>query len=150
MFDAFEPWKLTLDDVEPVTTGKPSEQGVKFKLPLQEITFFFGAASCKFTKEAANWSQADETLNILRVALDVLVQQGRVELGKKSTSLALHLQPQGMPFKELLRPFFDSNSISDGKLCARSDGLCRSMEGSKNYIGWISGAGKWCIRAHGA
>jgi hypothetical protein len=105
MFDVFEPWSLSVDDVEAVTTGKPSEQGVKFRLPLQKITFFFGPAGCKFTKEAATWDDADETLRVLATALDVLVNQGGVELGRRTTSLALHLQPKNVPFRELLRPF---------------------------------------------
>ena len=104
MFDVFQPWNLSVDDVEAIKTGKPSEQGVKFTIPLQKITFFFGPAGCKFTKEAANWSEADEMLHVLGVALDVLVQGG-VELGKRSTSLILHLQPKNVPFRELLRPF---------------------------------------------
>ncbi len=104
LFDAFQAWHQTLDDVEGVTTGKLSEQGVKFKLPLQGITFFFGPAGCKFTKEGATWEGADETLRVLETALDVLSGHG-VELGKRSTSLALHLQPKTTPFRELLRPF---------------------------------------------
>jgi hypothetical protein len=104
MFDVFERWKLNVDDVEGITTGKTSEQGVKFKIPTQGIGFFFGAASCKFTKEAATWAGADETLDVL-MALDVLVKQAGVELGKRATSLALHLQPKTLSFRELLRPF---------------------------------------------
>ena len=105
MFDTFQPWNVNIDDVEGITTGKPSEQGVKFRLPLQKITFFFGPAACKFTKEAATWADAEEMLRILTAALDVLVHQGGVELGKRSTSLALHLQPKNVPFRELLWPF---------------------------------------------
>jgi hypothetical protein len=105
MFDVFEQWDLSTDDVEAVTTGKPSEQGVKFRLPSQKITFFFGPAGCKFTKEAATWEAADETLHILNAALEVLVGVGGVQLGKRATSLALHLQPKNVSFKELLRPF---------------------------------------------
>lgn len=105
MFDAFQPWKLTVDDVEAITTGKPSEQGVKFTIPLQRITFFFGPGSCKFKKESAIWAEADEILRILGLALDVLTQQAGVELGKRSTSLILHLQPKNVPFRELLWPF---------------------------------------------
>src|ERR1700733_14444597 len=104
MFDVFQPWNLSVDDVEAVKTGKPSEQGVKFTIPLKKVTFFFWPARCKFTKEAANWSEADELLQVLEVALEVLVQSG-VELGNKSTSLVLHLQPKNVPFKELLWPF---------------------------------------------
>jgi hypothetical protein len=105
MFDFFEPSNLSVDDVEAVTTGKPSEQGVKFSLPLQKITFFFGPAACKFTKDAATWANADETLSVLTAALGVLIQEGGVELGTSSTSLVLHLQPKTVPFKELLWPF---------------------------------------------
>lgn len=107
LFDAFQPWKLGVDDIEAVKTGRPSEQGVKFTIPLQKITFFFGPAGCKFKKDAANWPEADEILHILEVVLKVLVEAG-VELGKKSTSLILHLQPKNVPSKELLRPFLIS------------------------------------------
>jgi hypothetical protein len=105
MFEALEPWNLNVDDVEGITKGKPSEQGVKFGLPLQKVTFFFGPAGCKFTKEAANWADAAEALRILTTAIDVLLHHGGVELGKRSTSLILHLQPKSVPFKELLWPF---------------------------------------------
>jgi hypothetical protein len=105
LFDTFQPWGVNVDDIEPITAGKPSEQGVKFKLPLHKITFFFGPAGCKFTKETATWNDAEETLRVLNAALEILVRHGEVELGKKSTSLALHLQPQSVSFKELLFPF---------------------------------------------
>lgn len=105
LFDVFQEWDLNVDDVEAITAGKPSEQGVKFQLSSQRITFFFGPAGCKFTKEAATWANAEEALRMLTAALDVLVQDGGVELGKRSTSLALHLQPKNVPFKELLWPF---------------------------------------------
>ena len=105
MFDAFQPWNLNVDDVEGITTGKPSEQGVKFRLPVEKIAFFFGPAGCKFTKEAATWADADGTLRILAAALDVLNHHGGVELAKRSTSLYLHLQPKIVSYKELLRPF---------------------------------------------
>jgi len=105
MFDTLQPWNMNIDDVEAITTGKLSEQGVKFRLPSQKITFFFGPAACRFTKDAATWADADDTLRILAATLDVLVHQGGVELGKRSTSLALHLQPKNVPFRELLWPF---------------------------------------------
>ena len=105
MFDVFEPWHLNVDDVEAITTGKPSEQGVRFNLPLQKITFFFGPAGCKFTKDGATWAEADETLKVLTTALDVLTHQGGVQFGNMHTSLALHLQPRSVPFHQLLRPF---------------------------------------------
>jgi hypothetical protein len=105
MFDTFQPWDLNVDDVEAITTGKPSEQGVKFRLPVQKVAFFFGPARCKFTKEAATWAGAEETLRILTAALDVLIDLGGVQLGKRSTSLVLHLQPKNVPSRELLWPF---------------------------------------------
>lgn len=37
--------------------------------------------------------------------LEVLIENGGVELGNKSTSLALHIQPKNIPFRELLQPF---------------------------------------------
>lgn len=107
LFDVFEPWKLSLDDLEPVTTGKPSEQGVKFKIPAQRLSFFVGIGSCKLTKEAANWSETEEVMRILGLSLEILAKAG-VEFGKKATSLALHLQPQNLSFKDVLRPLLVS------------------------------------------
>src|ERR1035438_5328654 len=65
IFDALAPWKMEIDHLEPITTGKPSEQGVKFKIPGKKATFFFGASSCKFTKDDADWASAEETIAIL-------------------------------------------------------------------------------------
>jgi hypothetical protein len=105
MFDALSAWQLNVDDVEVITTGKPSEQGVKFNLASRKISFFFSPAGCKFTKEAATWAEADETLKVLDTALELLTKVGGVELGNRSTSLALHVQPKIVPFRDLLRPF---------------------------------------------
>lgn len=105
MFDAFAPWNVNVDDMEGINVGKPSEQGFKFKIPAKQITFFFGPAGCKFTKEAATWAEADDTLRVLSVGLDVLVKAVGVELGNRATSLALHLQPKGLSYRDLLRPF---------------------------------------------
>lgn len=105
MFDAFLHWNLNIDDTEGITSGKPSEQGFRFRLPAKGISFFFGPAGCRFTKEGATWAEADDTLHVLMVALEVLVAVAKVKLGKRATSLSLHLQPKTLPFRDLLRPF---------------------------------------------
>jgi hypothetical protein len=61
MFDALMKWNLDLNDIEGITTGKPSEQGVKIKLAKKQCTIFFGPASFIFTKEDADWSTSEET-----------------------------------------------------------------------------------------
>lgn len=83
IFDALSPWQLNLDDIEAIGTGKPSEQGVKFKLPTQRVSFFFGPAGCKFTKEAAMWSEVDEMITILDSALKVLTDISGVTLARR-------------------------------------------------------------------
>ena len=107
MYETFAPWEGKIDDIEPQTTGKPSEQGVKFNLPNKKISFFFGAASCKFSKDAATWATAGETITILDSALSTLTRITNVKLGKQATSLALHLQPKTLSNKDLIRPFLD-------------------------------------------
>ena len=66
LFDSFTPWNPTVDDIEFTTVGKTSEQGVKFCLPSQGASFFFGPSSCKFRKEDARWVEADDTIRILK------------------------------------------------------------------------------------
>jgi hypothetical protein len=105
VFGALKPWEPRIDDVEAVTTGKASEQGFTVKLPLKRVSFFFGAASCKFTRESVAWESAEETIAILDAAISALVRTGGVALGAKKTTISLHLQPKSLPFVALLAPF---------------------------------------------
>jgi hypothetical protein len=105
IFDALRPWDIGIDDVEPHNTGKPSEQGVTFKLPLKRVAFFFGAASCRFTRDDADWNSAEETATILDTALAALMRLGGVQIAMKKTAISMHIQPRALSFIDILRPF---------------------------------------------
>jgi hypothetical protein len=105
IFEALRPWEPRIDDVDAVTTGKASEQGFTIKLPLKRVAFFFGPASCKFTRENVDWQSADETIAILDAALSALIQASGVALGPKHTVISMHLQLKSLPFMALLTPF---------------------------------------------
>ena len=55
VFEALERWGPRIEDVEGITTGKAAEQGFSIKLPLKRVSFFFGPASCKFTRDNVDW-----------------------------------------------------------------------------------------------
>jgi len=105
LFDQFGKWDITVDDLEVVNEGKPSDQGVKFKIPKRKTTFFFSAAQARLTWDDANWPSAEETIEILNIALEALQKHGNVNPAKFKTALALHLQPENVPFVDLLKPF---------------------------------------------
>ena len=105
LFDALIGCDPKIDDIEVINAGKTSEQGIKFALSSKRISFFFGAASCRFVKEAARWAEADEIMRILDICLAVLGQHSEVEFGKKNTILTLHLQLKTDSFKDVLRRF---------------------------------------------
>jgi hypothetical protein len=105
LFDRFSPWEITVDDLEVINEGKPSEQGIKFKIPKRKTAFFFGASQARLTWDDANWETAGETIDILTIGIDALAKHGGVKVSKYKTSVALHLQPKNVPFIELLRPF---------------------------------------------
>jgi hypothetical protein len=105
VFDALRPWGPRIDDVDAITTGKVSEQGFTIKLPLKRISFFFGPASCKFTRENVDWQTAEETIAILDGAVSALIRTSGVAMGPKRTAISLHLQPKSLPFIALLTPF---------------------------------------------
>jgi hypothetical protein len=69
------------------------------------VSFFFGPASCKFTRENVGSELAEETIAILDAAISTLVQTGGVVLGPGNTTISLHLQPKSLPFVALLAPF---------------------------------------------
>jgi hypothetical protein len=105
LFGAFAPWNVKVDDVEVVTEGKPSDQGVKFKLPTKRTSFMFGAGSCKLSRDDADWSSAEETIMILSSGWSVLSELGGVTPGAYKTSIAMHLQPKTTQFIEILKLF---------------------------------------------
>lgn len=117
LFAVLKPWQVDVDNVDVITTGKPSEQGIKFKLPQKQITFFFGPTLCKFSKDNADWESAEETITIMEAAVSVLTQSGKVEPAKIETVIALHMQPKVLPFMKILGPFVPAPLASfDGEV----------------------------------
>jgi hypothetical protein len=122
LFTALKPWKVDIDNVEIINTGKTSEQGLKFKLPEKRITFFFGATLCKFSKDNADWATAEETIEVMNVAVSTLVESGKVEIATIETAVSLHLQMKAAtPFIKILSPFIPP------KLASLEDGDVRAM-----------------------
>jgi len=72
---------------------------------MKRISFQFGAASCKLTRDDANWESAKETIEILDVRWRVLREIAGVEAGAFKTAVALHLQPKTLPYIDILKPF---------------------------------------------
>jgi|SRR5579864_8307730 len=105
IFVALRPWQIAIDNVEVITTGKPSEQGIKFKLPQKQIAFFFGPTLCKFSKDNADWESAEETITILDAAFSGLAESGKISVETIETVIALHIQPKVLPFMKILEPF---------------------------------------------
>ena len=105
LFKSFGRWDIKIDDVEVIAEGKPSEQGVRFKLPLKRTSFFVGAGGCKLVRDDASWDTAEETLAILESGWRVLVQTSGVEAGIYHTNIAMHIQLKNKPFVDLLKPF---------------------------------------------
>jgi hypothetical protein len=104
VYAALKPWNITVDDVEIITTGKPSEQGIKFKIPQKLSSFFFGPSYCKFTRDNTNWGVAEETVLILDAAVAALLSQTAAVIVKRKTVVALHLQLKTLPFIQLTAP----------------------------------------------
>lgn len=105
LFTALKPWNIDVDNVEIITTGKPSEQGLKFKLPQKQITFFFSPTLCRFTKDNADWKSAEETIEVMDVAFSTLAKSGKIEAAKIETAIALHVQPKALTLMKILGPF---------------------------------------------
>jgi hypothetical protein len=104
IYTALRPWNVSVDDIEVISTGKPSEQGVKFKIPSKRASFYFGAGSCRFTRDGTNWQTAPETIAIFDAALQAFNSSSPMELKTFKTAVALHVQPKTKPFLEILTP----------------------------------------------
>jgi hypothetical protein len=108
MFDALAKWNLDVDNVDPITNGNPSDQGIKIRIPGKRVTLFFGPSSCQFTRDAVDWSTATETAEILEVFLATLLAGSKVQLLNHKVALIMHLQPTTKKFLDLLEPFLPS------------------------------------------
>ena len=108
LFDALKPWDPRIGDVEVISTGKLSEQGVSIKLPIRRVSFFVGTASCKFVQEGIVWQSMDETIAISDAADSALIRCTDVAVGPKNAAVLLHLQPRSLSFLALLAPFIPS------------------------------------------
>jgi hypothetical protein len=108
LFSSFHEFGPSVDDMEVLTTGKTSEQGIRLKLRGERITMFVGASSCKFVKDGAVWKEADRVLGMLATFLRVVTNVKGTELGSKTSILSLHLQPKNVAFRDILKPFLDS------------------------------------------
>jgi hypothetical protein len=105
VFDALEPWSPSIDDLEPISTGKLSEQGFALKIPLKRVSFFFGPASCRFTRDAVDWHMLEETVTIMDTAFSAFIRFSGMVVAGQRTAVGLHLQPRTVPFMEILGPF---------------------------------------------
>jgi hypothetical protein len=137
LFKSFKRWDLRIDDVEIINDGKPSEQGIRFKLPLKRTSFFFGAGGCKLVRDAASWDTAEETLAILETGWSILVEAGGVSAGQYRTNIALHMQLKNKSFVELLKPFvplpflnLEDSPITAVAAVIRWDGRRITIDGS--------------------
>ncbi len=137
LFKSFKQWDLRIDDVEVITEGKPSEQGIRFKLPLKRTSFFFGAGGCKLVRDDASWDTAEETLAILETGWKVLVETGGVQAGVYHTNIAMHMQLKSRPFIEILKPFapapflkLDNSPITAVAAIIRWEGRRITVDGS--------------------
>jgi hypothetical protein len=105
IFDGLQAWNPKVDDIEPIITGKLSEQGFIIKLPLMRASFFFGPAWCRFSRDAVDWNLAAETVAMLDAATTAFVRLTGMVIKIKKTAIGVHLQPRTKPFIEILGPF---------------------------------------------
>jgi len=112
VFNALHSWAPTINDVEPINIGKASEQGFTMKLPIKRVSFFFGVASCKFTRENVDWRSAQETIAIFDAGISALIHAAGVTLGPKRTAVSLHIQCKSVPFITVLAPFIPAQLAS--------------------------------------
>ncbi len=111
IFEALSPFSPALDDIEVLSAGKLSEQGVLFKLPQKNVSFFAGATFCRFSRNAVNWDLAKETIDILNVFVSTLTLVASVTMGVKKTAMGMHLQPRTKSFRDILRPFVPTQFV---------------------------------------
>ena len=139
MFNVLARWCIDVDNVEPITTGKPSEQGITIRLPGKRVSFFFGPSGCKFTRDTVDWGMAQETAEILQTCLSTLLDGTDVRLLNQKTALIMHLQPSTKKFMDLLKPLlpeklktFGAGEITSGASVVKWNDSRITFDGSSH------------------
>jgi hypothetical protein len=137
VYDALVPWNIDVDGIEVLTTGKPTEQGINFRLPDKKLTFFFGASACKLTWNSANWEDAEEIVRILSAALTALKGSSGAEFSTQKVAIAMHLQPKRLSFIDILKPILsplvmalNEEKVTTGASVVRWGGSRVTIDGS--------------------
>lgn len=111
LFEFFSQWNIGIDNIEVINEGKPSEQGIKFKIPEKRITFMLGGGSCTLIRDDVDWTAAEEIISILTSAFKIVQELGGIETGAYKTNLIMHLQPKTAKFMDILAPFSPPNLL---------------------------------------
>jgi len=137
IFDGLRAWGPHVDNVEILNTGKISDQGFSIRLPLKRVALFFGPASCRFSRDAVDWSLAEETIAIFDAALTAFVKLSNVVIARRKTSIGLHIQPKTTPFIKLMQPFMpeqlaalESSPLRTMAVVAKWDHRTVTLDGS--------------------
>lgn len=140
LIEAWEPFDPSVDDIEVITSGKFSEQGVMLKLPRKQIAFFVGATFCRLSRGAVSWELTEETIRILDLSISTLVRLSGVLIGQRRTVMGMHLQPKSASFRDILRCFVpgplaavESSPIQTAAAVARWSNRAITLDGSATH-----------------
>jgi hypothetical protein len=137
VFNALLPWNVHVDNVDAKNEGKAADQGFSIRLPNERVTFFFGPAKCKFTKDSADWSQVAQIIKILDAGRSAVLKSTGAAIKVQKTAIALHMQPRTKTFREILIPFLstrllglDSSPVRTGATIVRWGRRGITLDGS--------------------
>jgi len=105
LLTALLPFNFRLANTEIVTTGKPAEERVVFKIPERGITFQFGPEEYRFTKDGAAWSTAEEDAKVWSAAETALLTHSGAKVAACTATLAMHLVLLSKTRDEVIAPF---------------------------------------------
>lgn len=105
---ALLPFNFQLANTEIVSTGKPAEEKLIFRIPDRGITFQFGAEEYRFTKEGSSWSTAPEDVEVWGAAENALLKEGGAKIASCTVNLGMHIVPLSKTRDEVIAPFISA------------------------------------------
>ncbi len=105
---ALLPFNFRLANTEVVSTGKPAEEKLIFRIPERGITFQYGAEEYRFTKDGSSWSTAAEDVAVWSAAENALLTEGAAKVASCTAMLAMHIVPLSKTRDEVIAPFISA------------------------------------------
>jgi hypothetical protein len=107
---ALKPHGFSIDGVEVHTREKLSDSTVELRRAAPVTSFKITPAKVSINADNLDWSNKDEFIKVMKAGIDAVLEQQQSEFESQLLVLAMHVQIQDRPRKDITAPLLSSTA----------------------------------------